>query len=409
MEDPKTYAIPLPIDMHDYFSSTPFTTCTFIEFLRQLDLEQKLKSTEQRSIHGIYAKFLNSLSINQDIPQFARDHAKKLLKELSTSKEVVSFWDSIVEREKHRATEEHDYKLLEQVRSKHVSIGDADVARVQRENKVDGESLKASTEKKRKDEDGMASTLSIKRSRSSYSPSPSEVEELPSLVTDSDDDIEEKEVLSIIEYQNSEPRSENKIRTSACNENDEESSSSPPNQELGDTETIPPIIVNEDGDIMTDTKIMRERYLKILRDLNDYCSKKDWLIDDYNVSDEFRKYQIININKLLVGETFNFASDGEAILSLHNIMFIDLTTMKKPLYLDIDDERKWRISIRHPKQQTPPSFLGEIMNEYEAEINDIDELRFKFYDMWEKYRDKVIYSDNERRLFEAIQAVARAL
>ncbi|PKY57194.1 hypothetical protein RhiirA4_478099 [Rhizophagus irregularis] len=70
--------------------------------------------------------------------------------------------------------------------------------------------------------------------------------------------------------------------------------------------------------------------------------------------------------------------------SLHHIMFIDLTKTKKSLYLDIDD-RKWRAS----------------------EINDIDELRSKFYDMWEKYRDKVIYSDSERRLFEATQAVAR--
>lgn len=32
---------------------------------------------------------------------------------------------------------------------------------------------------------------------------------------------------------------------STCNDNDEESSSSPPNQELEDTKTIPPIIVNE--------------------------------------------------------------------------------------------------------------------------------------------------------------------
>lgn len=29
------------------------------------------------------------------------------------------------------------------------------------------------------------------------------------------------------------------------------------------------------------------------------------------------------------------------------------------------------------------SFLGEVMDEYEMEINDIDELRSKFYDMWE--------------------------
>jgi hypothetical protein len=53
--------------------------------------------------------------------------------------------------------------LLEQVRNKHVSIGGADVVRVQKEYKVDEELLEASTEKKRKDEDDVTSTLPTKR------------------------------------------------------------------------------------------------------------------------------------------------------------------------------------------------------------------------------------------------------
>ncbi|CAB4388231.1 unnamed protein product [Rhizophagus irregularis] len=295
-------------------------------------------------------------------------------------------------------------------------------------DKVDEELIEASTEKKRKDEDDVTSTPPTKRSRSryesSYSPSPSEVEELPSLTTDSIFNEEpitqarssyfpspsEVEVSPTTDSVfNEEPITQIRIISTAnetevkstCNDNDEESSSSPPNQEL------PSIIVNEDGDIMTDTEMMRDRYLRIRRDLCEHFSQKDWFIEDYNVSDGFRKYQIDNIDKLVVGETFDFSSNSEAILSLHNIMFIDSTTMRKPSYLDIDD-RKWRISIRQPKQQIPPNFLGEIMDEYEAEINDIDELRSKFYDMWGKYRDRVIYSDNERRLFEAIQAVSRA-
>jgi hypothetical protein len=48
--------------------------------------------------------------------------------------------------------------------------------------------------------------------------------------------------------------------------------------------------------------------------------------------------------------------------SLHHIMFIDLTKTKKSLYLDIDD-RKWRASVRQPKQPIPPSFFGEIMDD----------------------------------------------
>ncbi|CAG8599740.1 11647_t:CDS:2 [Funneliformis caledonium] len=275
----KKFTIP-PKDMYDYFSSAPFTTRTFIEFLRQLDLEQKLRN----------------------LPQFAQDHAKKLLKELS----------------------EHDYKLLEQVRNKHVSIGGADVIRVQKEYKVDEELLEASTEKKRKDKDKV--TLAPPTKRSSYSPSPSEVEELPSLTTDS--------VFNEEPITQAQETLENKIVVFSPAFNTIKNVFSPfeyvhrsEQLELEDTKTIPSIIVNE----------VNEQVIGMMN-----------LV--YNVSDGFCKYQISNIDKLVVGETFNFSSNSEAILSLHNIMFIDSTTMKKPPYLDIDDERKWRISIRHPKQ-----------------------------------------------------------
>ncbi|CAG8648601.1 6052_t:CDS:2, partial [Dentiscutata heterogama] len=81
--------------------------------------------------------------------------------------------------------------------------------------------------------------------------------------------------------------------------------------------------------------------------------------------------------------------------------------MKKTLYLDIDDEQKCRISIHQPRQQTLP-VSQEIIDKYEVEINDIDELCSKFYNMWKKYCNKVIYLNNERHLFEAIQAIAYA-
>ncbi|EXX64043.1 hypothetical protein RirG_146590 [Rhizophagus irregularis DAOM 197198w] len=176
--------------------------------------------------------------------------------------------------------------------------------------------------------------------------------------------------------------------TNFFSETSSQKSPSMPNQEDENTKTIPPIIINEDGDIMTDKEVMRDTYLRIRQELCDLSSQKDWIIEGYNVSDAFRKYQITNIDKLVDGEIFQFSSDIEAILSLH---FIDLTKTKKSLYLDIED-RKWRASRS---------------NQFRPEINDIDEFRSKFYDMWEKYRDKVIYSDSERRLFEATQAVAR--
>ncbi|CAG8611081.1 8928_t:CDS:2 [Ambispora leptoticha] len=133
----KEFVLPfLPKGMNSYFSSVPFVTCKIIEFLRQLDLEQNLTSAERESIHREIARSLETLRENRVLPQFARDHAKKLNKELS-SKVVASFWDLILEREKHPVTMEHDCTLLQQVREKHVAISIADVVRVQRNNEAD--------------------------------------------------------------------------------------------------------------------------------------------------------------------------------------------------------------------------------------------------------------------------------
>ncbi|CAI2188276.1 15327_t:CDS:10, partial [Funneliformis geosporum] len=68
-----------------------------------LDFEQILTSTEREQVHRQCVKHLESLSENQELPQYAQDHARKLKKDLS------------VKREKRRVTEEHDFMLLKQV------------------------------------------------------------------------------------------------------------------------------------------------------------------------------------------------------------------------------------------------------------------------------------------------------
>ncbi|PKB97742.1 hypothetical protein RhiirA5_432557 [Rhizophagus irregularis] len=184
--DPETFVIPHRETMHKYFSSAPFITCTFIEFLHQLGSEQKLKSTEQKSIDEKYIKLLYSLSEDQELPQFAQNHAKGLMEEIS-SKEVAAFWDSIAEYEKCSTSEK------QQVQS-NVSIDGSDVTRVQQ----DEELLEVFTQKKRRDEDDITPT---KKSRtdyeSMYSPPSSEMKKLPSLTIDSDDNNEHDEITII--------------------------------------------------------------------------------------------------------------------------------------------------------------------------------------------------------------------
>ncbi|POG76766.1 hypothetical protein GLOIN_2v1837963, partial [Rhizophagus irregularis DAOM 181602=DAOM 197198] len=86
----------------------------------------------------------------------------------------------------------------------------------------------------------------------------------------------------------------------------------------------------------------------------------------------------------------------------------DRTSQKdKPLYV-LTDERNWRTAVRQPIKPKISSFFRDVMDDYEMVINDIDLLRLKYYEMWGRYCDQVIYSDSERRLFETTQAVTRA-
>lgn len=91
-----------------------------------------------------------------------------------------------------------------------------------------------------------------------------------------------------------------------------------------------PVVDTKDVDVFN--TMLRETYLKIRQDIRNCFSQRDWNIEDYNVSRSFRNYQIANINKLEDGAIFFFLSDIEEILSLHYIMLIDLTRMKRPTY-----------------------------------------------------------------------------
>ncbi|CAB4487463.1 unnamed protein product [Rhizophagus irregularis] len=165
--------------------------------------------------------------------------------------------------------------------------------------------------------------------------------------------------------------------------------------------------LNDEDVIVYNKKTMRDAYSRTRQDIYDRTSQKDWWIEQCNISNNFREYQVANIDILEDGGTFCFSTNYEEILSLHHIMLIDLTNMKKPLYV-LTDERNWRTAVRQPIKPKISSFFRDVMDDYEMVINDIDLLRLKYYEMWGRYCDQVIYSDSERRLFETTQAVTRA-
>ncbi|CAG8779061.1 19933_t:CDS:2, partial [Racocetra fulgida] len=52
-------------------------------FLRKLDTEKNLRSDEMRLIYKRIKRDLEVLQVDEHLPQFARDHAKKMIKEIS--------------------------------------------------------------------------------------------------------------------------------------------------------------------------------------------------------------------------------------------------------------------------------------------------------------------------------------
>ncbi|CAG8698444.1 11206_t:CDS:10, partial [Acaulospora morrowiae] len=296
--------------MSDYFLSVPFMTCKIIEFLRQLDLEQNLISSERESIHREYTKNLMILSKDQNLPQFARDHAKKLKKELS-SKEVASFWDLILEREKLRATAAHDYTLLQQVRAKHVAIGITDVSRVQQNNEVDtiavenmeGEPSNVRMIRKRKpvDYSELDSDTSLKYSENKKQKSnrSKKIEKFPSI----ENNIEVNHFpLELINDNN-----DNK------NDNDENDESEDNESESNESEV---------DEIESEAIVSKLDELK--KQLKSQ-SRNEWIVGTINVSRKFKEYQLKLIENIMenVREGIKITWDNKYdILALASIIVL---------------------------------------------------------------------------------------
>ncbi|CAG8508019.1 4283_t:CDS:10, partial [Gigaspora rosea] len=84
-------------------------------------------------------------------------------------------------------------------------------------------------------------------------------------------------------------------------------------------------------------------------------SKKDWIIDKYNLSTDFRKFQQSTIREIKKNPCLSFKTDLNKILCLSNIMLIEQTM---PSYLTCTEMVWSRICQR----QVPPSLPDMIQN-----------------------------------------------
>ncbi|EXX67771.1 hypothetical protein RirG_111280 [Rhizophagus irregularis DAOM 197198w] len=72
--------------------------------------------------------------------------------------------------------------------------------------------------------------------------------------------------------------------------------------------------LNDEDVIVYNKKTMRDAYSRTRQDIYDRTSQKDWWIEQCNISNNFREYQVANIDILEDGGTFCFSTNYEEIL-----------------------------------------------------------------------------------------------
>ncbi|CAG8753001.1 4840_t:CDS:10, partial [Dentiscutata erythropus] len=115
--------------------------------------------------------------------------------------------------------------------------------------------------------------------------------------------------------------------------------------------------------LLTKKRHSWENVIKEIDIRND--SKKDWIIDKYNLSTEFRNFQLSTIREIEKIPFLSFKTDLHKILCLSNIMLIEQT---RPLYLTCVETVWSQICQR----QVPPSLPDVVQNmilEYSKLLN----------------------------------------
>ncbi|KAF0465758.1 hypothetical protein F8M41_026205 [Gigaspora margarita] len=121
-------------------------------------------------------------------------------------------------------------------------------------------------------------------------------------------------------------------------------------------------------------------------------SKKDWIFESYNLSNEFRDFQKITIQQVKENPHLCYKKDIQKILCLSNIMLIERI---KPTYLSCD-LASWNTICRRKTSSYLPSVVNNIVLEYSLLLNSFTSLE-EMEDRWCENFSRVTELNKEDR------------
>ncbi|CAG8637750.1 8809_t:CDS:10, partial [Acaulospora morrowiae] len=146
------------------------------------------------------------------------------------------------------------------------------------------------------------------------------------------------------------------------------------------------------------------------------ASMKDWINDEHNFSDYFRKFQKSIIEKLKTDPTLSYATDIESIVvstmsfdtynsALSSIMI--LRKNKKPIYVSCT-ENEWRMAFPHITYKFKiPVLIQVTVCSYMQPLMRGDSTEFE--DLWRQNWSKVslLEDQSDKRIFDSMQIITR--
>ncbi|CAG8745951.1 8496_t:CDS:10, partial [Rhizophagus irregularis] len=169
-----------------------------------------------------------------------------------------------------------------------------------------------------------------------------------------------------------------------------------------DEDENPFITKNEEGSRNNKFKTILSWQHAINRiDIND-ASTNDWVADGYNISLDFREFQLTSINLLETNQTFSYAKDIDRILCLSSIMYCNEV---KPEFVTCSEKVWNKIRPRPLVPKMLPSVVHLIIIEYNMFLNDKQLLDIKWHENWVKW--STLSTDEDKSIFDCAQEVTK--
>ncbi|GBB93442.1 hypothetical protein RclHR1_21720003 [Rhizophagus clarus] len=132
-------------------------------------------------------------------------------------------------------------------------------------------------------------------------------------------------------------------------------------------------------------------------------SKEDWIVESYNLSNEFRNFQLLTIQQVKESPYLCYKQDIQKILCLSNIMLIEHT---KPSYLTVTSAI-WGKIFRRQLPPSLPSVENNMALEYSSMLNSFT-LLSDIQDVWCANFSKVAeLNDQDKDKFCQAQIIFR--